>query len=52
MVGKLEAQVVALEAIKRGEIPPPPKVEKETITIKETEVKTVEVGGSTHLLKK
>ena len=44
MCNKLTAQIAALEALKRGDIPPPPKVEREVIEIKETEVKTVEVG--------
>ena len=43
---KLRAQVVALEALQRGDIPSPPKPEKEIIEIKETEVTTVEVGKS------
>ena len=40
---KLRAQVLALEALRRGDIPAPPKHEKQVIEIKETEVTTVEV---------
>ena len=43
---KLRAQVLALEALRRGDIPAPPKHEKQVIEIKETEVTTVEVRVS------
>ena len=44
LLNKLTAQVAALEALRRGDIPAPPVVQKETVEIKETEVTTVEVG--------
>ena len=44
MINKLDSQIETLKILKKGEIPDAPMVHPTPITIKDTEVKIVEVG--------